>query len=63
MTYIVKMREKGRLDTWGSFRLSRRDYELLRREAMRRHMKPTALIRAIVVEWLKENAGKEAIGI
>jgi len=57
------MSGKGRLDAWGTFRLSRRDYELLRREAARRHMKPTALIRAIVVEWLKENAGKEVIGV
>ncbi|MEM4883803.1 MAG: hypothetical protein QXK53_07200 [Nitrososphaerota archaeon] len=57
------MSGKGHLDAWGSFRLSRRDYELLRREAMRRHMKTTALIRAIVVEWLKENAGKKGVGI
>ncbi|MEM2189757.1 MAG: hypothetical protein QXG35_10600 [Nitrososphaerota archaeon] len=59
------MRSRGKkiLDKWASVRLSRRDYEMLRREAARRHMKPTALIRAIVLEWLKENAGKEVIGI
>jgi len=50
-----EMSEKKKLDAWVSFRLTWKDYELLHREAKRRHMKKSELIRAILLEWLKKN--------